>query len=94
MYGRRKSANAGFYKLRICIHNADKLENIMGQAFYPQINIRSNLKKNEIEETIKEALGKTILLHQRMSISHTPEQKVKPRKAKLWAEYYRFCFLP
>lgn len=34
----------------------------MGQAFYPQINIRSNLKKNEIEETIKEALGKTILV--------------------------------
>lgn len=39
-----------------------KLENIMGEAFYPQINIRSRLKKNEIEEAIKAALGKTILV--------------------------------
>lgn len=39
-----------------------KLENIMGEAFYPQINIRSRLKKNEIEEAIKAALGKTLLV--------------------------------
>lgn len=39
-----------------------KLENIMGEAFYPQINIRSHLKKNEIEEAIKAALGKTLLV--------------------------------
>lgn len=39
-----------------------KLENIMGEAFYPQINICSRLKKNEIEEAIKAALGKNLLV--------------------------------
>ena len=39
-----------------------KLEGIMGEAFYPQINICSDLKKAEIEEAIKEALGRTILV--------------------------------
>ncbi len=40
----------------------NKLEKILGGAFYPQINIRSAMEKAELEQAIKEALGKTILV--------------------------------
>ena len=40
----------------------EKLENDLGMAFYPQINILSDLKKTELEEAVKDAIGRTILV--------------------------------
>lgn len=39
-----------------------KLEKSLGMAFYPQINVRSDMKKAELEEAVKEALGQTTLV--------------------------------
>lgn len=39
-----------------------KLKNVLGSEFYPQIHIRSDRKKDEIEEAVGEALGRTILV--------------------------------
>lgn len=39
-----------------------KLENSLGMAFYPQINICSDMDKETLEEAVKEALGRTILV--------------------------------
>lgn len=39
-----------------------KMKSITGEEFYSQINICSDLKKTEMEEAIKEALGRTILV--------------------------------
>lgn len=39
-----------------------KLENAMGGAFYPQINLLSDMEKAEAEEAVKAALGRTILV--------------------------------
>jgi len=38
----------------------EKLENALGFAFYPQINVISELSKEELEESVKDALGKTV----------------------------------
>lgn len=40
----------------------DKLENALGMTFYPQINVRSDMEKAELEEAVKDALGRTILV--------------------------------
>lgn len=40
----------------------EKLEDTIGFAFYPQINIISDMEKEELEEAVKDALGKTILV--------------------------------
>lgn len=40
----------------------EKLENALGMAFYPQVNLLSNLDKAELEEAVKDALGRTILV--------------------------------
>lgn len=40
----------------------DKLEESLGAAFYPQINVRSDMEKAELEEAVKDALGRTILV--------------------------------
>ncbi|MBS6474460.1 MAG: ABC transporter permease [Clostridiales bacterium] len=39
-----------------------KLEKVVGSAFYPQIHILADMAKAEIEQAIKNALGKTILI--------------------------------
>lgn len=39
-----------------------KLENALGNVFYPQINVISDMKKSELEEAVQAALGKTILV--------------------------------
>ena len=39
-----------------------KLENALGSAFYPQINILSDMEKTEAEEAVKNTLGRTILV--------------------------------
>ena len=39
-----------------------KLENALGMAFYPQINIISDIEKSELEEAIQEATGTTFLV--------------------------------
>ena len=39
-----------------------KLEKVMGESFYPQINVRSDMEKAELEETVSEAMGRTILV--------------------------------
>ncbi len=39
-----------------------KLENAIGMVFYPQVNLLSDLEKAELEEAIKDALGRTILV--------------------------------
>lgn len=39
-----------------------KLEKVLGTDFYPQINLRSSLEKTELEEAVKETLGRTILV--------------------------------
>lgn len=39
-----------------------KLEEALGMTFYPQINIRSDMEKAKLEEAVKEALGRTILV--------------------------------
>ena len=39
-----------------------ELERTLGFAFYPQINIRSQLEKAELEQKIADALGKTMLV--------------------------------
>lgn len=39
-----------------------KLEKVLGTVFYPQINLRSSLEKTELEEAVKETLGRTILV--------------------------------
>lgn len=38
----------------------EKLEEVLGFAFYPQINVISDLSKEELEEAVKDALGKTV----------------------------------
>lgn len=38
------------------------LKKAMGEPFYPQINIISDLEKTELEESVSEALGRTILV--------------------------------
>lgn len=40
----------------------EKLETALGMAFYPQINVRSDLEKAEMEEAVKDALGRTTLV--------------------------------
>lgn len=40
----------------------EKYEKIFGVAFYPQVNVRSDMSKAELEQAVKEALGKTILV--------------------------------
>ncbi len=40
----------------------EKLEESLGMVFYPQINIISDMEKAELEESVKEALGRTILV--------------------------------
>lgn len=39
-----------------------KLENALGMAFYPQINVISDMEKANLEKAVKEALGMTILV--------------------------------
>ncbi len=39
-----------------------KLENTLGMAFYPQINILSDLEKADLEQAIKDATGTTFLV--------------------------------
>lgn len=39
-----------------------KLESAMGGAFYPQINILSDMEKAEIEQAVKDTVGRTILV--------------------------------
>ena len=39
-----------------------KLEAALDDVFYPQINIISDMEKAEIEETVKDSLGRTILV--------------------------------
>ena len=39
-----------------------ELERVVGFSFYPQINIRSQLEKAELEQKIADALGKTMLV--------------------------------
>ena len=38
------------------------LEDALGAAFYPQINVCSDMEKAELEEAVKDALGRTILV--------------------------------
>lgn len=38
----------------------EKLEKALGGVFYPQMNVRSGMEKAELEEAVKEALGRTI----------------------------------
>lgn len=38
------------------------LEDVLGAAFYPQINVCSDMEKAELEEAVKDALGRTILV--------------------------------
>ncbi len=40
----------------------DKLENALGMSFYPQVNLLSDLEKEELEDAVKNALGRTILV--------------------------------
>lgn len=40
----------------------EKLEKALGAAFYPQINVRSDMEKAELEEAVKDALGRTVLV--------------------------------
>lgn len=40
----------------------EKLEQELGTVFYPQINICANMEKAELEEAVKDALGRTILV--------------------------------
>ncbi|MBO5372632.1 MAG: hypothetical protein J6A75_07925 [Lachnospiraceae bacterium] len=40
----------------------EKLEECLGISFYPQINVISDLDKAELEEAVKDALGRTILV--------------------------------
>ena len=40
----------------------EKLEEALGMVFYPQVNIISDMEKAELEETVKSALGRTILV--------------------------------
>lgn len=39
-----------------------KLEQVLGMAFYPQLNLRSGLEKASLEEAVKATLGRTILV--------------------------------
>ena len=39
-----------------------KLKAALGVDFYPQINVRSDMEKADMEEAVKEALGRTILV--------------------------------
>lgn len=40
----------------------NKLEECLGVSFYPQINVRSDMEKSDLEEAVKDALGRTILV--------------------------------
>lgn len=40
----------------------EKLEEALGAAFYPQINILSDMTKEEMEEAVSDALGRTIMV--------------------------------
>lgn len=40
----------------------NKLESALGAAFYPQINVLSDMEKADLEEAVKDALGTTILV--------------------------------
>ncbi len=40
----------------------EKLKRAFGMGFYPQINVRSQMEKSRLEEEVKDALGKTILV--------------------------------
>ena len=40
----------------------NELKSVLGFEFYPQINIRSDLEKSELEQKISDALGKTVLV--------------------------------
>lgn len=39
-----------------------KLQEVMGSTFYPQINLISDMGKSELEEAVKDAVGRTILV--------------------------------
>lgn len=47
-----------------------KLKKVLGMEFYPQINLISDVEKSELEQAVKEALGKTILVTSKNE--HTP----------------------
>lgn len=57
----------------------EKLEDSLGFAFYPQINVCSDMKKAKLEEAVKDALGRTILVT-------TKEEHVSYAGAKSEAE--------
>lgn len=40
----------------------EKLKDALGFAFYPQINVISDMEKSELEKAVKDALGRTILV--------------------------------
>lgn len=39
-----------------------KLKDALGMDFYPQINVRSGMEKAKLEEAVKDALGRTVLV--------------------------------
>lgn len=40
----------------------EKLKNCLGKDFYPQINVISDMEKADLEEAVKDAVGRTILV--------------------------------
>lgn len=40
----------------------EKLENSLGMAFYPQINVRSDMGKTKLEDAVNAAVGRTIMV--------------------------------
>ncbi|MBQ8280279.1 MAG: ABC transporter permease [Roseburia sp.] len=40
----------------------EKIEEALGMVFYPQVNVCSDMEKADMEEAVKEALGRTILV--------------------------------
>ncbi len=40
----------------------EKLKKALGIAFYPQMNVRSDMEKEKLEEAVKKAIGRTVLV--------------------------------
>ena len=68
-----------------------KLEQMLGYAFYPQINVRSDMKKAELEEAVSEALGRTILVTTKNEHVCYAGARARLKKEKPWAPFFR-CY--
>lgn len=70
-----------------------KLEDVYGTGFYPQVNILSDMEKENLEESVKEAIGKTILITDKEEHNVYASAKGEAEEGKTMASILPVLFL-